>query len=89
MNKECLNWNFFEGLNDGNIITLVTQTKNKNSEKDDEECRTILSGVETKMSQKILTIMYGAIRKDDERTVGYYMFFSGQVNRIYYKKTKR
>ena len=29
INKECLNWNIFEGLNDWNIITLVTQTKNK------------------------------------------------------------
>ena len=27
MNKQCLNWNIFEGLNDWNIIPLATQTK--------------------------------------------------------------
>ena len=56
--KKCLNCNTFEGLNDSNIIILVTQTKNENIKKDDEEFKTILRGVETRMSKKILTTMY-------------------------------
>ena len=51
----------------------MTQTKNKNSEKDDEAFKTILRGVETRMSEKILTTMYGATRTDDESTDGYYV----------------
>ena len=58
-NKHCLNWNIFEGLNDWNIIKLVTQTKNKNIQKEDEDFKTILRWVETRMSEKILTTMYG------------------------------
>ena len=65
MNKKCLNWNIFKGLNDWNIIALVTQTKNKNSEKDDEEFKTIIRGLATRMSEKILTTMHGAISIDD------------------------
>ena len=68
-----MNWNIFEGLNDWNIITLVTQTKNKNIDKEDEAFRTILRGVETRMSEKILSIMYGAIRTNDESADGYYV----------------
>ena len=51
----------------------MTQTKNKNSEKDDEAFKTILRGVETRTSEKILTTMYGAIGIDDESTNGYYV----------------
>ena len=51
----------------------MTQTKNENIKKDDEELKTILRGVETRMSKKILTTMYGAMRTDDERTDGYYV----------------
>ena len=29
MDEQYLNWNIFEGLNDWNIIALVTQTKKK------------------------------------------------------------
>ena len=29
MNKKCLNWNMFDGLNHWNTITLVTQNKNQ------------------------------------------------------------
>ena len=68
-----MNWNIFEGLNDWNTITLVTQTINKNIDKDDEAFRTILRGVETRMSEKILSTMYGAVRTDDESTDGYYI----------------
>ena len=56
--KKCLNCNTFEDLNDSNIIILVTQTKNENIKKDDEEFKTILRGLETRMSKKILTTMY-------------------------------
>ena len=73
INKECLNWNIFEDLNDWNIITLVTQTKNKNIDKEDEAFRTILRGVETRMNEKILSTMYGAIRTNDESADGYYV----------------
>ena len=65
-----MNCNIFEGLNDWNIIILATQTKNENIKKDDEEFKTILRGVETRMSKKILTTMYGAMRTDNERTDG-------------------
>ena len=51
----------------------MTQTKNKNSEKDDEAFKTILRGVETRTSEKILTTMYGDIRTDNESTDGYYI----------------
>ena len=52
---------------------MATQIKNKNSEKDDEVFKTILRGVETRMSEKILTAMYAVIRTDDESTDGYYV----------------
>ena len=56
MNKSCLYWNSFKSLNDWNIIKLVTAKKHIN-EKDDEVFSTILRGVDTSMSDKILTIM--------------------------------
>ena len=56
---------YFEGVNDWNVITLVTQTKNKSIDKDDETFKTVLRGVQTRMSDKILTTMYGAMRTDD------------------------
>ena len=68
-----MNWNIFEGLNDWNIITLVTQTKNKNINKENEAFRTILRGVETRMSEKILSTMYGTTKTDDESADGYYV----------------
>ena len=68
-----MNWNIFEDLNDWNIIALVTQTKNKNIDKEDEAFRTILRGVGKRMSEKILSTMYGAIRTDDESADGYYV----------------
>ena len=36
---------YFEGVNDWNVITLVTQTKNKSIDKDDETFKTVLRGV--------------------------------------------
>ena len=51
----------------------MTQTKNKNIDKEDEAFRTILRGVETRMSEKILSTMYGAIRTNDESADGYYL----------------
>ena len=63
----------FEELNDRNVITLVTQTKIKNIENDDEAFKKILRGVEIRMSEKILTTMYGSMRTDDEGTNGYYV----------------
>ena len=74
MHKIFLNWNSFEGLNDCDIITLVTQTKDKNSEKDNESFKIILRGVEIRMSEKILSTMYGATRIDNESTNGYFVF---------------
>ena len=65
----------------------MTQTKNKNIEKDDEVFKTILTGVETKTNEKILTTMYGAIRTDDESTDGYYVL-QWTSERMHYKKTK-
>ena len=59
---------YFENLNDWNIITLVTKTKNNNIEKDDETFETILRGVNTNMCEKILSTIYGAIGIDDEST---------------------
>ena len=73
INKQCLNWNIFEGLKDWNIITLVTQIKNKNIDKEDEAFRTILRGVKTRMSEKILSTMYGVIRTNDKSDDGYYV----------------
>ena len=63
--------NILGSLNDWNIITLATQTNN--SEKNNEAFKTILRGFETRMSEKILTTMYGAMRPDDEITDGYYV----------------
>ena len=63
---------YFESLNDWNIITLVTTSKNK-TERDNEVFGTILRGVETRMSEKILTIMYSAMKTDDENADGYYV----------------
>ena len=71
MNKKCLNWNIFQALNDWNIITF--QSKNNNSGKDDEAFKIMFRGVETRMSEKILTTMYGVMRTDDENTDGYYV----------------
>ena len=51
----------------------MTQTKNKKIDKEDEAFRTILRGVETRMSEKILSTVYGAIRTDDESANGYYV----------------
>ena len=72
-NKHCLNWNILGDLNDWNIITLVTQTKNKNIERDDEAFTIILRGLETTMSEKIINTMYGGMRTYDESTDGYYV----------------
>ena len=87
MNKKYLNWNIFEGLNDWNIIILVTQNKNKNIEKGNEDFKTILRRVETRMSEKILITMYGAIKTDDQSTDGYYVL-QWTSERMHYKKTK-
>ena len=43
----------------------MTQTKNKNVDKDNEAFKTVLRGVYTRMSDKILSTMYGAMRTDD------------------------
>ena len=59
-------WNILESLNDWNIITLATQTNN--SEKNNEVFNTILRGFETRMSEKILTTMYGVMTTDNEST---------------------
>ena len=48
----------------------MTKTKNKNIEKEDDAFKTILRGVETRMSEKILTTRYEALRTDDEITDG-------------------
>ena len=70
MNKIFLDRNIFESLNGWNIIILVIQTKHYKSEKDDEAFKIIISGVETRMNEKILTAMYWAIRTYDESTDG-------------------
>ena len=62
----------FESLNDWNIITLVKTSKN-NTERDNEVFGTILRGVETRMSEKILTIIYSAMKTDDKNADGYYV----------------
>ena len=49
-------------------MTLVAQTKNNISEKDVEAFGTILRGVETRISEKILTTMYGVMTTDNEST---------------------
>ena len=43
----------------------------KNSDKDDDVFKTILRGLEIRISEKILTTMYGDIRTDNENTDGY------------------
>ena len=48
---------------------MVTQVE-KNSEKDDEAFKTIFRGLETRMSEKILTTMHGSTKTDDESTGG-------------------
>ena len=48
----------------------MTKTKNKNIEKEDDTFKTILRGVETRMSENILTTMHEAMRTDDESTDG-------------------
>ena len=45
-------WNIFDDLNDWNIIILVTETKDNNSEKDDGEFENILREVDTRMSER-------------------------------------
>ena len=72
VNKSCMYWNIFECLNGWNIIKLVATSK-INAEKDDKEFRTILRDVETRMSEKRLKTIYGAIRIDDESIDGYYV----------------
>ena len=42
----------------------------KNTEKDNEVFKTIRRGLETRMSEKILTTMYGSTKTDDESTDG-------------------
>ena len=59
----------------------MTQTKNKNNEKEDEAFKTILRGVETRMSEKILTTMHWAMRTDDESTDWYYVL--QRINELY------
>ena len=70
-----MNWNIFESLNDWNIITLVTQTKtkSKNIQQEDEAFKTILRGTGTRLSEKILTTMYRSMRTNDESTDRYYV----------------
>ena len=51
----------------------MTQTKIKNIENDDEAFKTILRGVEIRMSEKILTAIYAVIKTDDESADGYYV----------------
>ena len=48
----------------------MTKTKNKKGEKDDETFKTILRGVETRMSANT---MHGAMRIDAVSTDGYYV----------------
>ena len=62
VNNKYLQWNIFDVLNDWNIILLVTQTKDNNSEKDDGVFETILREVNTRMSE----------RTNDESTNGFY-----------------
>ena len=51
----------------------MTQTKNKNIDKENEAFKTILRDVETSISEKIITTMYGEMRTDDDNTDGYYV----------------
>ena len=51
----------------------MTQTKHKNIEKDGENFKIILRGVETRMSEKILTTMYGEMITDDKIIGGHYV----------------
>ena len=51
----------------------MTQTKNKNSLKDDEAFKTILRGVERIMNEKLQTTIYRSMRIDDEIIDGYYI----------------
>ena len=71
-NKNFLCWNIFESLNDWNIITLVTTSKH-DTEKDDKAFGTILRRIETRMSEKIFSTMYGAMRIDDKSTDTYFV----------------
>ena len=45
-------WNIFDDLNDWNIIILVTETKDNNSEKDDGVFENILREVDTRISER-------------------------------------
>ena len=72
MNKSSLCWNTFESLKDWNIIT-INKTSENNTDKNDEVFGTILRGVETRMSKKILVTIFDATRIDDESTDGYYI----------------
>ena len=54
----------------------MTTTNGNNIHKDDEAFKTILKGIETRMSEKILSTMYNAMKIDDKNTI---TLFSGQV----------
>ena len=65
VNKLCKYVGIFIGLNDWSIILLIT-SNTINDEKDDMVFVTILKGVDSRISDKIISNMYGSMRKDDE-----------------------
>ena len=75
VNKIVLHWNVVDGLKDWNTITLVATSRNI-IEKDGEIFETIFKGVQTGMSEKILSTMYNAMKIDDKNTI---TLFSGKV----------
>ena len=72
MNKSGMYWNIFESLNDWNIITLATTSKNS-TEKDYEAFGTISRRVESRIIRKILTTMHCTMRIDGENTDEHYI----------------
>ena len=51
----------------------MTTTNGNNIDNDDEAFKTILKGIETRMSEKILSTMYGTTRIDNKSADAYYI----------------
>lgn len=84
MNKGYKHRDIFSGWNNWNII--ISRTINTSNDKNDDMVfGTILKEGETRISEKILSYIYGTMRINDERTDLYYVR-NLEVNHTYYNK---
>ena len=85
MDKVCKYVGIFIGLNDWSIILLIT-SNTINDEKDDMVIVTILKGVDSRISNKIISNMYGSMRIYDENVDEYYIS-NRKSNHTHYQRT--